>query len=155
MQHSTQTNDSFPNTWDTIRRITVALSVGFYLIACALPCLQTPSEDIRGIYCLSLGWLSIVSDRVAFAIWSSNLLFFTALFPLFANKLHGLSLSLNLIATALAYFMYLKGSITGDIETPILKFHIGYYLWAGSYLFASLAALIGRLTQNTTYYNKV
>ncbi len=131
------------NKWHSVKKLILYLSIGLYLIACILPCLETEAEILRGITCLGVGWFSILSDWSLLAIWSSNIFFFIALIFQVTKLPNTSPLIFNSIALVLGILMYFKASITYDTEMPVIHFHWGYYAWVGSYLCAFVAGLLG------------
>lgn len=120
-----------------IKKISFIACVVLYAISCFLPCITTTKEELKGIQCLLLGWMSVLTDFWSFVIWGSNILYVYTIIMIVRKK--KVSLLYPLSSFLLSITMIFHKYIIYDVPVPIQHLDIGYYLWCASFIMLCFA----------------
>ena len=129
-----------------------SISMLLYLASCIMPCLQTKTGKIYGLYCLLTGWTSFLYyDFWLFFIWCSNIIYIYVVVCLIRDKKIKILLPLTSLIFAISMPFY--NIFNDDTVVYISEELIGYYLWCISYLILFVVCFLKRRYKCSNYAN--
>lgn len=125
-----------------INDILLSISVLMYITSCFMPCILTRMETIYGYMCLLMGGFCCITDITLFPVWCSNILYIYIVIRLCRER--NVHIILPIFTSIMAISMIFHNYLEYDVQVPIIKYLVGYYLWSISYFLILLVCVLKR-----------